>query len=177
MLIVEGPDGAGKTTLALRLSEDLQWPVATRVVGADTQIVGGRTELKSWVEENLAQGFQQTIFDRHRLISEPIYGPLFRGELQDGFDDDLWFAGAWNLLLAIRPVVVFCLPPLDQVMRNLRDDEENVVVRDKAPIVYWQYWTLYCRMGVRAMRYDYTNFRNTYSAILAWAQTEEENHR
>lgn len=156
MLIVEGPDGSGKSTLCTQLSSELGWPIAPRVVSKDTTITGGYSSLMKWVDHNLMLGFQNTIFDRHRLISEPIYGPLFRGCLQDGFQNMDWFATRWLKFVRTGPIIIMCMPPLEAVMRNLRDDEENEVVRDKTPLVYWQYWALAARLGPRALLYDYT---------------------
>ena len=68
MIIVEGPDGAGKTTLIRQLQE--RWPdlaVAPRVVSKDAEAM---VDLQEWVNINLSDGPQYKIFDRHRLISE-----------------------------------------------------------------------------------------------------------
>lgn len=69
MIIVEGPDGSGKTTLINQLAKEFELEVNPRVVSKETNEL---TDLKTWVEENIAQGFQYKLFDRYRLISEFI---------------------------------------------------------------------------------------------------------
>ena len=85
MLIVEGPDGAGKTQLIQRLRLNLQLELMPRVVSSDTEMM---VDLQEWVNEDLHAGLKRAIYDRHRLISEPIYGPVLRKEMQpvDGVD-------------------------------------------------------------------------------------------
>jgi hypothetical protein len=161
MLIIEGPDGGGKTQLATEMSVQLGWPVAERVVAADTTISGGRSSLRQWVDENLRVGYQQKIFDRHRLISEPIYGPIIRNELQDGFDDANWVAGSWSRLNRIQPFIIFCLPPLDVVLDNCSRDSDNSRFSTKQiHQIYHQYWMIAARMN--AVRYDYSAQSNRF---------------
>lgn len=138
MIIVEGPDGAGKTTLIEQLKERYGLEVAPRVV---TKGAEAMTDLKVWVEENLAQGFQYRIFDRHRLISEFIYGPLLRQQQQPGFTDLTW---SWlqleKLYGEIRPFIIYCLPPLETVAENVYlSGDENKVVLDHIEAMYTAY--------------------------------------
>lgn len=156
MLIVEGPDGGGKTTLVNLLANLLEWRVNPRVVNKDTTITEG-TSLMQWVDTNLDNGFQQLIFDRHRLISEPIYGPLFRGGLQDGFDNVAWFSSRWDRFIHIRPLVIYCLPPLEVVTKNVIRDPDNKEVSPLIAQIYWQYWTMANRCSPMAIIYDYTH--------------------
>lgn len=136
MIIVEGPDGAGKTTLIKQLTERYELDVAPRVVSKDTEAM---IDLKVWTEENVKAGFQNLIFDRHRLISEPIYGPILRTEQAPGFTDLQWlFTMLWKFYKA-RPVIIFCLPPLEVVKANIANDPDNVVVADKIEGIYAAY--------------------------------------
>ena len=177
MIIVEGPDGAGKTTLVKILSKTLGWRIADRVVDKDTTITGGQGSLKKWVRCNLDQGFQKIIFDRHRLISEPIYGPLFRGGLQDGFDDANWHSGSWGRLMRTKPFVIFCLPPLEIVTRNVMRDPDNKEVSPAIAQIYWAYWTTYCRMPyLPRVRYDYTGQSGGYSVDKIFAMIQEHTY-
>lgn len=137
MIIVEGPDGAGKTTLIKQLKERFGLEVAPRVVtkGAEAMV-----DLRVWVEENLEAGFQYQIFDRHRLISEYIYGPLLRKEQQPGFTDLTWSTVMLHrLYTTVEPIVIYCLPPLEVVRANVLRDPENKVVAEHIDAMYAAY--------------------------------------
>lgn len=131
MIIVEGPDGAGKTTLIKELVERTGLEVAPRVVSKDAEAM---TDLVKWTEENVAAGFQMKIFDRHRLISEPIYGPILRSETQPGFSDPQWFYSLLHQFYDLEPIVIYCLPPFEVVWKNIENDRDNKVVA-RAPIM------------------------------------------
>lgn len=156
MIIVEGPDGAGKTTLITKLSHILDLPVAPRVVSKDTEAM---IDLKAWTEQNVAQGWQATIFDRHRLISEPIYGSLLRVAFQPGFDDFNWLYNMnYMLYHRVQPVVIYCLPPYETVRVNIKDDSDNKRVADAIRKIYSMY---VCKAAsdaamFQALHYDYT---------------------
>ncbi|MCA1807247.1 MAG: ATP-binding protein [Actinobacteria bacterium] len=53
MIVVEGPDGAGKTTLIRDLSALLNIPVAPRVVSQETKAM---VDLRQWTEDNVSRG-------------------------------------------------------------------------------------------------------------------------
>lgn len=153
MIIVEGPDGSGKTTLVKMLADELSYDVAPKAVNHDTSSTVGN--LSAWVDDAF-HFHPRTLFDRHALISEPIYGPVFRGGVRDDFSLPGWYSGRWRVLLTRRPTFIICLPAIDVVMENLRNDEDNVVVRDKQPLVWWQYWRLVNTLPFPCLHYDYT---------------------
>lgn len=137
MIIVEGPDGGGKTTLIKLLKEELQLPVAPRVVSKNTR--PALVDLKSWVDNNLEEGFQKTIFDRHRLISEPIYGPILRYNQEPGFNDIKWLGPRLDRFYSIEPIIIYCLPPWTEVFSNIEFDRDNEAVREKIEAIYSAY--------------------------------------
>jgi len=136
MLVVEGPDGAGKTTLIKTLQEYLDLPVAPRVVSKDAEAM---VDLQSWVDNQLDEGFQPMIYDRHRLISETIYGPILRRAQADGFNELKWLAPRMRRFYELEPVIIYCLPSLETVMSNVIGDINNRVVESKIEAIYAAY--------------------------------------
>lgn len=136
MILVEGPDGAGKSTLIKSLVEVTGFEVAPRVVSKDTKAM---LDLKVWVEDNLDLGPHDAIYDRYRLISEFIYGPVLRSTQAPGFDDPDWVLHNLSHLYKNDPIIIYCLPPLDVVRHNLQGDDDNSAVRDFIDAIYTAY--------------------------------------
>lgn len=136
MIIFEGPDGSGKTTLINEFREQFDIPIAPRVVGKNTEAM---LDLRDWVDNNLEEGFQRVIFDRYRLISESIYGPIIRDIQHEGFDDREWLMGRLVKFYNIHPIIIYCLPPLQAVIDNVTDDEDNQMVQPRIRSIYNAY--------------------------------------
>jgi hypothetical protein len=172
MLIIEGPDGAGKTTLVNLLVGELNWPVARKVVDSNTK---ANTDLMTWVEDNVRAGLVPTIFDRHRLISEPIYGPLLRGNMEPGFDDFRWLRWQQTKFRALEPLVIWCMPPLSKVVDNVTGDPNNTVVEAQIETIYWLYFNEASTWPM-SLVWDYTkpaDLSELVARVKGWARHEE----
>lgn len=134
MIVVEGPDGAGKTTLIRELSARYGLEVNERVVSKETNAM---FDLKQWVEQNLNEGFQWKLFDRHRLISEFIYGPVLRKNQR--FTDRAWVWNALRRFQLLSPTIIYCLPPLEIVRANVMYDDDNTAVAHSIEQIYAGY--------------------------------------
>lgn len=161
MIVVEGPDGAGKTTFVELLKSYTNLEVAPRVVAQDTTAM---VDLQRWVHDNVTKGWHETIYDRHRLISEPIYGPVMRpAQPEPGFSDLSWFYAMLEAFYDCKPVIIYCLPPFETVWENVMRDENNGVFHTRGDAVR-QIWTAYMNKACTefALRrhetwvYDYT---------------------
>lgn len=156
MIIVEGPDGAGKSKTVEYLKQRFDIPIEDKVVGPDT--VPLFTDLKQWTDSNLRKGCQRKIFDRHRLISEPIYAAAMNREVGHGFNDINWLTGKFLQFYAMKPLIIYCLPPFEKVKFNVESDPENEVVRPNIEYIY----NLYVAKAADdiskslAMKHDYT---------------------
>lgn len=140
MIILEGPDGAGKSMLAMRLSEELRVPVKPRVVSSD---MSTEVDLFYWCRDEINRWPEAAIYDRFPLISELIYSPVFRDRPRPTFDEFSWLAKLYKEFFSIKPVVIVCLPKWEEVYANvMREETDNRVVQDKIRSIYWLYFAL-----------------------------------
>lgn len=106
VIVVEGPDGAGKSTLCKELSKELGWPV---------HHTGGPIYTKEdfWARV-YSLNFENVILDRHPGVSQVCYGFL-------GWDGITQADGREALRFADPAVVIYC-------RRKSVDDMLNSIV-------------------------------------------------
>jgi GTPase SAR1 family protein len=123
IIILEGPDGSGKTTLARRLCEDLTLEYHHEGVppAEVPPLVHYGRVLEGWRGRNV-------VLDRLAL-GERVYGPPIRG--RDRLGDDGWRVFR-RLLIATGARQVICLPPLDLCFERWRAHEKPELFRDPA---------------------------------------------
>ncbi|AUM59768.1 thymidylate kinase [Pseudomonas phage PMBT14] len=151
MIILEGPDNAGKTTLGEYLAKQLQTTVRH----------SERPDPKWNPVECLAHSSRQlrpqrAILDRVYAISEPVYGPICRGQ------SSLGDQGAKAILdLYHRPyLIIYCRPPSSVILKNDGREQMDGVIDNHAAIIagYDKIMTdiaMFSRCTV--VRYDWTN--------------------
>lgn len=156
MIVVEGPDGAGKTRLAQAISARLGVEIAEKAVTPDAK---AQVSIKRYVENSMDLGFRRIVYDRHALISSPIYtSGLTKIKPNEGFDDMIWLSTAYQRWRDLAPLVIVCLPPFEVVWANCQRDEDNKRLfpsKNKLASVYWLYFNLAARNPAMVM-YDYT---------------------
>ncbi len=131
--IVEGTDNSGKTTLVKRL-EALHGIPSIHSIGP-----ASLEEALEWLLEILGKAQKKsTILDRFSLFSEAVYGPILRGgSVYDGHGEIV--SALYKLLVALRPVIIHCSPPLTTVLSNLHDREQMEGVVDNTEQLYQGY--------------------------------------
>lgn len=153
MIIVEGPDGGGKTSLISELQKILGFEVMPRPCTSDNAV--DPETLRDWVDKDLSlpvhhHGF----YDRHPLVSEPIYGPIIRGRMAEGFNEVKWLKSRLRMLRARNPLYIFCLPPLEVVLKNITKGHDH---------------------STKHLRGVHTHARALYEMYCAKAATEASN--
>lgn len=159
MIVIEGPDGAGKTSLATKLHHQLDIPFAPKASDSKT---GPVKELTDWVDNDLLTwGSQEVkIYDRYPLISEPIYGPVIRGGVPEKMTSQ-WMRSRINTFRSMA-LVIWCLPPFEFVDKNVTNSADNQMEGVSEDID--ALWALYAvathTWSGTGIVYDYT-VRNT----------------
>lgn len=155
MIILEGPDGGGKTTLLKQLREQYpSIPVHARASSSGPD-GGPVSDLYDWAHRDMYSWPKQQLqfYDRHPLVSEYIYGPIIRGTIDKRFHNT-----PLRRILMRRALTVLCLPPLDAVRASVSASRDMTGVHTHIDAI----WTLYASLraiwptSVSLALYDYT---------------------
>jgi hypothetical protein len=183
MIVIEGPDGAGKTSLIKRLSNDLQIPIHERSANSDSSAtlnepgVTRGANLAAWAYKDIITMPEQpfSIYDRHCLISEFVYGPIVRGYL----DPNMLSTTIHFLIrrMAECTFVVFCRPSNDEITKNIKFDavSQGVVGTNSLNLAY-AYDALKMFWPGQNMSYNYQDrLGNGYESVLAACRLHRAN--
>lgn len=167
MIVVEGMDNTGKTTLVKKLAKEFD----LKIVKSPGPVDQGLENSLKWMRKTLENNDLQVIYDRYPLISERIYGPIIR-------KNDV-LAPYWIKLvrkfLDREPILIYCRPPIDDILNfGEREQMEGVVERAKELVeLYDEYMKWFSKkMGTRLVVYNYrdsnsyANVRNRVSIYL-----------
>lgn len=170
MIIIEGMDGAGKTTLRDKIIADWEgeFVIQPRAVtsGAVSLVPIGK-----YIEAELDRGFGPRVYDRFALISSPMYLPLPDPTFVDPMTDVDWLRLQYHKMDKVDPAIIYCLPPLEVVLENLRNDPSSEVVLPYGKTIYNNYVAFIARhWSTSCMVYDYTQpDLLRLSGLLNWA--------
>lgn len=172
-IIVEGPDGAGKTTFIQELQHHLPgMEIHPRFC---TSRGGPVADLAEEVFRDVGTKPTHFIYDRHPVISEYIYSTAIPGRgIRDAFLGDTM--GRIRNRVAHHSLTIWCLPPLLEVMRNVernRADEMPGVV-DNIARIYEQYQMHRLMWPGRSVTYDYTQSAASWEG-LRYALSDSRN--
>ena len=155
-IIVEGPDGSGKTTLI----QDLQghFPYLELHPRFCTSKGGPLDDLAGLVYKDVKSRATHFIYDRHPTVSEYVYNTAIPGrEVRPAFLTDAM--GRVRGRVARHSLMIWCMPPLTEVARNVERNAEDEMpgVVDNIEEIYRQYQMHRLMWPGRAVTYDYTN--------------------
>lgn len=118
MIIVEGPDGSGKTTLAKRLCSEFDLDYRRPASLSSSLGPTNGTSVPDWWDKEIASGGQCGVYDRCFYISEFIYQPNTKDrKLLVGADR---MVAGLERLWGASPMVIFCLPPFDAQVKSIQ---------------------------------------------------------
>lgn len=157
-IIVEGPDGGGKTGLITRLME--RYPVLELMPRACTSENGPIEELADWVEKDLWRSRKgYSIYDRHPMVSELIYAPACNRPFCTKFDDANWLRDQLLKFRTTVNVVIYCLPSLSAVVKNAQgnhgDTDHQVRLLSNILGIYQLYYLQTVYDNPRAIIWNY----------------------
>lgn len=160
MIILEGPDNAGKSTLGAYLSKELRAPLIH-----SEKPDPNWTQLECLEHSTRQLRPQGAILDRIYALSECVYGPICRGAsaLGDKHPEAL-------LDLYHRPyLVVYCRPKMETILRNNGRDQMPGVLESHRDIVeaYDVLMEEVSRFAhCRVIRYDWQNVGDTERVLF-----------
>lgn len=158
MIVLEGPDGAGKTTLLANLLD--MFPGIEEHARASSSVGGPLPDIHEWAKSDLATHFFQPLafYDRHPMISEPIYGSIVRDFVHEWFSSEE--AQGLGQSFLTNTLLVICLPTLEAVLENIRVDDQMDGVDDHIEAIYNAYKatlvSLKDAFPYNVFHYDYT---------------------
>jgi len=111
MVLIEGMDNTGKSTLASHLREVYRMPI---VVSSRYRDIAYLDSWVNWIFAMMAAAEESDIiFDRFPIVSESVYGPILHG------GNVLKNHKKWPLLLRtfakLDPVVIYCRPHEERI--------------------------------------------------------------
>jgi hypothetical protein len=151
IIVVEGSDGAGKTTLIEQAREG-QRERYFLTVRASRYPPNLKTAFQylQWIKH---QRDFDVLLDRIHFISDRVYGPILRNE-------DLFKELPLDFGLREAAVIVHCRPPLGTILANVGRTKQMVGVADHTEAIVEKYDELMLSLQMRGrkiMTYDYTN--------------------
>jgi hypothetical protein len=163
-IIVEGPDGGGKTTLARALAQDFNRKYTRPEQALLSSVDGPTPGLVEWWDHELAQGDQylaHRVYDRCFYISDPIYQMAV--EDRELLIPPPTLAHGIMRLWNAEPVIIFCLPDFGITLTNVRAENRERLrgVSAQALSKIWNmYWATYAMWSNalydQVILYDYT---------------------
>ena len=156
IIILEGCDKNGKTTLAHKLSQKLGWPIVKFSAPKNDEDV-----FKTYMQFILSRRIP-VILDRFYL-GEKVYGQIFRGKSQLDYLQSRTLEG---LLLTRRSINVYCQVPLKEIKKNFIKDKESFANVNQINVIVQSYQKVLKSSLLTWHHYDYTKDPSMSSIIF-----------
>lgn len=170
MIILEGMDNSGKTTLAQRLLEE--FPELRVIKSCGHASVG---DALAWVAAAIRNEDPRMLYDRYFPISERVYGTVCRqGDIFGSYTFDIL-----SLTFRREPLIIYCRPPLSTI-EQWGDRPQMPGVKDRTHELLKRYdWLMdlirdmYLKPTL-IVDYDYTDpksYTHTVAAVSMYLKT------
>ena len=156
-IIVEGPDGAGKTTL-ISLIQHL-YPDLEVHERFTRSVEGPYPDIAERVYRSVRDRPTHYVHDRHPVISEYVYGHTIPTR-HVNVDFLKVSMKAVRQRIANNSLVIWCLPPLERVRYNVEQEEQMEGVAEHIDKIYEGYLIQKLLWTGAAITYDYTQGRS-----------------
>lgn len=163
IIVLEGCDCAGKTTLAKHLCRELQ---AEYVHFSKPKGKAGHEYMYFLCQANINKNY---VVDRF-MLGEQVYGPLFRGKSTINQEEQFYIE---HKMKAMGCVLFWCDPGLAEIMKNIKiRGDDHVKVKDCKKIRN-QYIKVLQQTTLPVNRYNYTTM--SYVNVLLIAKKVMQN--
>lgn len=161
MIVVEGCDGTGKSTLVNQLVSQLGIQVGQRgTADRDKLYEVTRQDTYNALAHAVRGKDSPLIWDR-LFFSEPIYSRVMKRECEFDLGERKFIQ---SVLHALRCPVIFCWVPLDTVEENLEGTHQMEGVNENVPFIHGAYESI-AKSFEGATIYDY-RVEGAYQALL-----------
>jgi len=152
MIVVEGPDNAGKSTLIGKLSRTLGW----NVYHPGGPPANAEEFLKQAIS-SLKYAHEKVIQDRSMIISDPVYSTVYPRNFSCDYHELIV-----TLCVYVNPVIIYCRPP-DEFMLDFsrheigENDDENqlITLHSNMPRIIQEYDMV--MLSIQHIKYDHTS--------------------
>jgi predicted ATPase len=161
VVVLEGPDGGGKTTLATSLMNKGFDYVHCGPPEAGTDLLAHYLQIL----DSALNSQKDVVIDR-LWLGERIYGPICRNNDRVGVLGQTLFQRIHNS----KPILHYlCLPPIGVAKVNyidkMKDKDDYVKSMDRWSDIYRAYYEWFCVFGAVANLFDYK--RHTVETVMA----------
>lgn len=158
IIIVEGVDGSGKTTLIKNLREQTKTYFWVASSSRRPQTVIQLRDAVHWLGQSSYLKLP-VVCDRYPVISEEVYGPILRdGSLLNQLGQRELGDVTEFLSFAVDRII-YCRPPFEAIKENLDKNKQMDGVLDKLPKLLKRYDDLMDSLrddNIFVYHYDYT---------------------
>lgn len=160
MIILEGADGAGKTTLKRKLQEHFGFEEGKRGVGnRDRLYEVTRKDTKVALAHAVKASEAPLIWDR-LFFADFVYAPVQGRPIAFTPMESTVVQGIIDLLAC---PIILCCPPLEEVAKNITKEKQMAGVKDNIVTIWSEYNKMFMPDGLfykpnvfPALHYDYT---------------------